>query len=75
MTAQEPKADSLEWNAWNHNRQLNDLKAEAEKRFWTLKPDETGNLHGVYDQLGRELYPPSHLMSLRGFFAGLPAQA
>ncbi|NDE18059.1 hypothetical protein EBZ80_24380 [bacterium] len=59
-----------------YEEQIRELSALAAKRFWRLVPEnETRSRFTVEDQLGRPLYGPAHLYSLRGFFAGLPVQA
>ena len=56
--------------------QIRQLSALAAKRFWRVVPeDETRSRFIVEDQLGRPLYGPAHLTSLRGFFAGISPQA
>ncbi len=48
----------------------------AKKRFWTLEPENPNrSCFIVKDQLGRVLYGPAHLYSVRGFFNGLVFQA
>lgn len=62
--------------AHRYEEQIRELSALAAKRFWKLKPeDRTRSRFIVEDQLGRPLYGPAHLPSLRGYFAGLPEQA
>ena len=63
-------------NARRFEEQIRTLEELAGKRFWTLQPeDNTRSRFVVKDQLGRILYGPEHLPSIRGFFQGLPAQA
>lgn len=70
MTPQEKTFAAQEWE-----RQLNELQAQASKRFWSLVPVGNGNQFEVHDQLGRVLYGPNSFMGLRGFFKNLPLQA
>jgi len=65
----------IAWNTANEEKQLTELREQAAKRFWEIYYDETLRWHGVKDQLGRVLKEPRPLSELRGFFAGLPAQA
>lgn len=63
-------------NSRRHEEQIRELSALAAKRFWRVVPeDQTRSRFIVEDQLGRPLYGPAHLPSLRGFFAGIPPQA
>ena len=61
--------------AAEHERQVNELRAQAAKRFWELYFDQQLQWYGVRDQLGRILQHPRPLAELRGFFAGQPPQA
>lgn len=63
------------WNNQNHERQLAEIRAEVEKRFWTLKMDPHLYWHYVEDQVGRRLCEPMILPSLRGWLKSLPPQA
>ena len=67
--------EMIAWNTQNEKRQVDELKAQAEKRFWELYFDEGLGWWGVRDQLGRILKEPRPLVELRGFFGGLPFQA
>jgi len=51
------------------------IRAEVEKRFWTLKLDPQLKWHYVEDQVGRRLCEPMTLPSLRGWIQSLPPQA
>jgi len=68
-------ADTIEWNTDNHNRQVDEIRREVERRFWVLKMDEQLQWHYVEDQLGRRLSEPMILPSLRGWLKSLPPQA
>jgi hypothetical protein len=62
--------------ARRYEESVRELAALAAKRFWKIVPeDQTRCRFIVEDQLGRPLYGPAHLHSLRGYFAGLPEQA
>jgi len=63
------------WSQQNHERQLEELRVQASRRFWDLYFDESLGWYGVRDQLGRILHPPRPLSELRGFFAGQLPQA
>ena len=69
-------AEQMADAARRYEEQVRELSALAAKRFWRVVPeDQTRSRFIVEDQLGRPLYGPAHLPSLRGFFAGLPEQA
>ena len=68
-------SEQMDWAAANYERQLNDLREMAAKRFWEIYFDEGLRWYGVRDQLGRILKEPRPLSELRGFFAGLAPQA
>jgi len=68
-------ADQIAWNVENYQRQVAEITAEVEKRFWTLKLDQQLQWYYVEDQLGRRLCEPMILSSLRGWIKALPPQA
>jgi len=69
-------AEQMADRARRHEESVRELSALAAKRFWRVVPeDQTRSRFIVEDQLGRPLYGPAHLPSLRGYFAGLPEQA
>lgn len=79
-TYQRPRPEShpemLDERTRLYEEQIRELSALAAKRFWRIVPEnETRSRFIVEDQLGRPLYGPAHLPSLRGFFAGIPPQA
>ena len=70
------EADHRSFQECRHEAQIADLEALARKRFWTLEPEnQTRSRFLVKDQLGRILYGPEFLPSLRGFFEAQPPQA
>lgn len=69
------QAEQLESAAAHHQKQIDDLRNLAEKRFWTLFFDNQFLWWGVKDAVGVIVHPPRPLSELRGFFAGLPPQA
>ncbi|NCY21754.1 hypothetical protein EBX31_07340 [bacterium] len=73
--SQPTKSDSANWQACNWERQVKELQAQAEKRFWVLVPVENGARFEVQDQLGCILHGPDFFPGLRGFFEKQPAQA
>lgn len=65
--------DEVAENTRQYQRQLAELEAEASKRFWRLDPcPGSGGWFRVLDSVGREIYPPSTFMHLRGFFLRHP---
>jgi len=68
-------AAHVSWNEQNHQRQLEELREQASRRFWELYFDEALGWYGVRDQLGRILQHPRPFTELRGFFAGQLPQA
>lgn len=68
-------AEQMSHAEQEYRRQVDELRAEAEKRFWKLVSVENGLRFEVQDQLGRILYGPAHFPSLRGFFANQLPQA
>lgn len=68
-------AEQMAGAAANYERQVDELRALAAKRFWELYFDEQLKWHGIRDQLGRIVQQPRPLAELRGFFAGQPPQA
>jgi len=65
----------MSFAAAEHERQLNELREQAGRRFWEVYYDENLHWYGVRDQLGRILQAPRPLPELRGFFAGQLPQA
>lgn len=67
--------EQMTFAAAEHERQINELKELATRRFWELFFDRQLNWYGVRDQVGRIVQQPRPLAELRGFFAGQPPQA
>ena len=67
--------EQMSFAAAEHERQLNELREQAGRRFWEVYYDESLHWYGVRDQLGRILQAPRPLPELRGFFANQPPQA
>jgi hypothetical protein len=68
-------SEQMAWAKDSHERQLNELRKQAGKRFWEIYFDEGLGWYGVRDQVGRILKEPRPLSEIRGFFGGLPPQA
>lgn len=66
---------TISWNEANYQRQIDELKQLASKRFWELYWDESLRWWGVRDSWGKIICQPRPESQLRGFFAGLNAQA
>jgi len=67
--------EQLSFAAADYQRQVDELQALAEKRFWVLYFDQQLHWFGVKDGVGRILAHPRPLSEIRGFFASQPAQA
>ncbi|NDB95337.1 MAG: hypothetical protein EBZ78_04150 [Verrucomicrobia bacterium] len=68
-------ASTIDWAGANYARQVDEIRAEVEKRYWVLRYDEQLKWHYVEDGSGRRLCEPQTLPMLRGWVARLPPQA
>lgn len=67
--------DEVAENTRQYQRQLEELEAEALKRFWRLEScSDSGGWFRVVDGLGRELCKPATFTRLRGFFLEHPQE-